>query len=229
MIRPILFNTDMVRAILTGRKTATRRRIDIDISNQFDVEHDRKTVIAYIDPKTGDSYNPAEICRYQPGDIMYVRETWQHLYELDGNEEIIEGTGKYYYAATDSLPSGGYVDSRGSTHETIPWKPSIYMPKAAARIWLKVTDVRVERLQNITEEQAKAEGAVRCYEELRPDEDNPVIYQSEEEGGYYVLGFKAIWNSTVKKPDIEKYGWDANPWVWVIEFERCEIPEKLES
>lgn len=205
MIRPILFNTDMVRAILTGRKTATRRRIDIDISNQFDVEHDRKTVIAYIDPKTGDSYNPAEICRYQPGDIMYVRETWQHLYELDGNEEIIEGTGKYYYAATDSLPSGGYVDSKGSTHETIPWKPSIHMPKQAARIWLKVTDVKVERLQDIDDDGVVAEGL---------QIGDP---------------FDEFWDSTIKKESLNRCGWDANPWVWVIEFERCEKPEKLES
>lgn len=205
MIRPILFNTDMVRAILTGRKTATRRRIDIDISNQFDVEHDRKTVIAYIDPKTGDSYNPAEICRYQPGDIMYVRETWQHLYELDGNEEIIEGTGKYYYAATDSLPSGGYVDSKGSTHETIPWKPSIHMPKQAARIWLKVTDVKVERLQDIDDDGVVAEGL---------QIGDP---------------FDELWDSTIKKESLNRCGWDANPWVWVIEFERCEKPEKLES
>ncbi len=155
-----------------------------------------------------------------------MRETWQHLYELDGNEQIIEGTGRYYYAATDQIPFDTYIDSRGISHVKTPWKPSIHMPKAATRIWLKVTDVRAERLQDITEEQAKAEGAVRCYEELRPDEDNPVIYQSEDEGGYYVPGFKAIWNSTVKKPDIKKYGWDANPWVWVIKFKRLESEGK---
>ena len=99
------------------------------------------------------------------------------------------------------------------------------MPKEAARIWLKVTDVRVERLQDIIEEEAKREGAVKCYEEVRPDEEDPVICQSLDNGGYYVYGFKAIWNSTIKKADLPRYGWDANPWVWVIEFKRCEKPE----
>lgn len=216
MIRPILFNTDMVRAILAGRKTATRRRIDIDISNQFDVEHDRKTVIAYINPKTGDGYNPAEICRYQPGDIMYVRETWQHLYELDGNEEIIEGTGKYYYAATDTIPFDTYIDSEGVKHEKTPWRPSIHMPKEAARIWLKVTDVRVEHLQDITDAEAEKEGA---------QPQNPFDYDKNKWPNKE--HFKEIWNSTIKKSDFEYYGWEANPWVWVIEFERCKKPEEV--
>lgn len=231
--KPILFNTDMVKAILDGKKTETRRTMKPQPWNIGQGKDECRHEKGFFDtgknewacrqcgcgiiPMKGGSYFHAP---YQPEDILYVRETWQYLYELDGNEEIIEGTGRYYYAATDQLPCNGYIDSRGVSHENIPWKPSIHMPKAAARIWLKVTDVRAERLQDITEEQAKAEGAVRCYEELRPDEDNPVIYQSEDEGGYYVPGFKAIWNSTVKKPDIKKYGWEANPWVWVIGFKK---------
>lgn len=81
------------------------------------------------------------------------------------------------------------------------------------------------RLQDITEEQAQAEGAVLCYEEIRPDEDAPVIYQSEDGRGYYTLGFKAIWDSTINKKQLNLYGWDANPYVWVIEFEKCERPK----
>ena len=201
MIRPILFNTEMVQAVLDGRKTATRRKIDIDIANQFDVECDGKTVFAYINQETGDCYSPTEICRYRPGDILYVRETWQYLYELDGNEQIIEGTGRYYYMATDSIPYDTYVDLQGITHEKTPWRPSIHMPKAATRIWLKVKEIRIERLQDIDDDGVVAEG-------LRIGDP-----------------YDELWNSTIKKKDLALYGWDANPWVWVIEFERCEKPE----
>ncbi len=222
--KPILFNADMVKAILDGKKTETRRLVTKKFIIQPDQEINQNGKGRFefynVTPRCGIPQNVFFKPPYQPEDILYVRETWQCLYELDGNEQIIEGTGRYYYAATDQIPFDTYIDSRGISHEKTPWKPSIHMPKAAARIWLKVTDVRAERLQDITEEQAKAEGAVRCYEELRPDEDNPVIYQSEDEGGYYVPGFKAIWNSTVKKPDIKKYGWEANPWVWVIGFKK---------
>ncbi len=89
------------------------------------------------------------------------------------------------------------------------YHPSIHMPKEAARIWLKVIDVRVERLQDITDEQAAKEG---CDD-----------YTST------ALGFFNIWDSTIKKADIGRYGWDANPWVWVIEFSRCERPDENES
>ena len=141
---------------------------------------------------------------YQPGDILYVRETWSKG-SLDYNKE------QYYYRADNNK-------------FCCRWHPAIHMPKEAARIWLKVTDVRVERLQDITEEQAKAEGAVQCYEELSPSENQPVIYIASDGKGYYVLGFKSIWNPTIKEKDLTHYGWDANPWVWVIEFLRCKKP-----
>lgn len=218
-VLPILFNTEMVRAILAGKKTETRRVMKpanpfrnregyfqgsglwIDGYNKEDTPNGHVkdySISSCWMPKKHyiDTYAP-----YKPEDILYVRETWQYLYELDGNEEIIKGTGKYYYAATDSLPSGEYVDSRGSTYETVPWKPSIHMPKAAARIWLKVTEVRVERLQDI--------------------DDDGVVTEGLQIGDPY----DELWNSTIKKKDLPLYGWDANPWVWVIEFERCEKPE----
>ena len=84
------------------------------------------------------------------------------------------------------------------------------MPKDAARIWLKVTDVRVERLQEITEVQAQAEG---CNSGMLTGE-------CTARGQ-----FEDLWNSTIKKPDLDRYGWSANPYVWIIEFERCEKPE----
>lgn len=150
---------------------------------------------------------------YQPGDILYVRETWNTTCancEMD-------------CPPICNVPYYVYKADVGETEDW--WRPSIHMPKEAVRIWLKVTDVRVERLQDITEEEAKAEGARKCYEVIHPAEDKPVIYQSKDEDGYYEIGFKAIWNSTIKKTDLDKYGWEANPWIWVIEFERCEKPE----
>jgi hypothetical protein len=105
------------------------------------------------------------------------------------------------YRATDEI----YGDAR--------WHPSIHMPKEAARIWLKVTDVRVERLQEITPQGAWKEGA-RCS----------CLHPVPDCAGNKTA-FVNIWNSTIKKADLDRYGWDANPYVWVISFERCEKPK----
>lgn len=181
-VLPILFiNTEMVRATLDNRKTKTRLRIDIDIVNNCDMERDG-TLLDYQD-KYGDFINPVKLCRYQPGDILYVRETWG------------EWTDGYVYKAwNEPFPQAG-------CYPGTKWRPSIHMPKEAARIWLKVTDVRVERLQDIDDDGVVAEGL---------QIGDP---------------FDELWDSTIKKPDRALYGWDANPCVWVIEFERCEKPE----
>lgn len=209
-IKPILFNTEMVRAILDGWKNCTRR---------------------LVKPQPTAHYGTQCIkTPYQPGDILYVRETWQYLYELDGNEQIIEGTGKYYYAATDTIPFDTYVDASGVTHERVPWHPSIHMPKEAARIWLRVTDVRIERLQDIDEDGVWDEGfrfKPPCSADGHTcDLDGPCtssIKYCEMTMGE--LFGRELWDSTIKKSDLDRYGWDANPYVWVIEFERCEKPE----
>lgn len=225
-IKPVLFNTEMVRAILDRRKTCTRRIVK---STPSFFEVNEKPVYLYdTEPSMGKIYPPC-----QPGDILYVRETWQYLYELDGNEQIIEGTGKYYYAATDTIPFDTYVDASGVTHERVPWKPSIHMPKEAARIWLRVTDVKVERLQEITEEQTEEEGFLftpPCLHrtgENYCDIDGPCESNTKycDMSSGELFG-KVLWNSTIKKSDLAIYGWEANPWVWVIEFERCAKPEE---
>ena len=207
-IKPILFNTEMVRANLDGRKTCTRRKIPIDIVNNCDVETDG-TLLAY-ENCYGDFIDPVRLCRYQPGDILYVRETFYEdvdciLYKAD-NEKLT-----------------GYRNMRGEDI-VVKWRPSIHMPKEAARIWLRVTDVRVERLHEITEDGAKAEG---INEEWARSWWHPT-YDDPDSGGYprYRDTFALdLWNSTIKKSALDKYGWDANPWVWVVEFERCEKPE----
>lgn len=194
-VKPILFNTEMVRAILDGRKTVTRRLIkhDVDaiLNSPYHKEH----------PEVEDKQIISKLCMppYQPGDILYVRETWSEL------------SFGYVYKA-----DGENIDHLGNV---IKWHPSIHMPKEAARIWLKVTGVRVERLQEITEEQAKAEGAIDNRGFIHsPDNEYDSIHTAKEH-------LKQIWDSTIKKSDLDRYGWDANPWVWVIEFERCEKPE----
>ena len=217
-VKPILFNTDMVRAILGGRKTVTRRLVDIDISNQFDLEVDG-TVICYIDQSTGDSHNHINLCRYHPGDILYVRETF-------GNWclEYPESNATYYQYRAD-YPDGArtYMYDERNECDLPKWHPSIHMPKEAARIWLKVTGVRVERLLRMSHEAARQEGIHYC------ESPDGFTWKTETDMNCcYVTpsgAFEALWNSTVNKAAIGRYGWESNPWVWVIEFERCEKPE----
>ena len=223
-IKPILFNTEMVRAILDGRKTCTRRIVKDGIPDDAMWGYTAFTPKGYISCRGvyADGYSEGFYkLPYQPGDILYVRETWQYLYELDGNEQVIEDTGKYYYAATDTIPFDTYVDENGAKHDHVPWRPSIHMPKEAARIWLKVTDVKIERLQDVTEDGAKAEGAIDNRGFIHsPDNEYDRIHTAREH-------FIRIWNSTIKKSNLNRYGWNANPWVWVIEFERCEKPKEV--
>ncbi len=177
-IKPILFNTEMVQAILDGRKTCTRRIMKPQLTAHYGTQ--------YVKPP------------YGPGDILYVRETWH------------KSLSRYMYRAD-------YFDTekffRNGKEVKIKWHPSIHMPKEAARIWLRVTDVRVERLQKITIDDIRREGL-----------SSVAVHAGDME--IALEEWKMLWNSTIKNPDIDRYGWDASPWVWVIEFERCEKPEE---
>lgn len=217
-IKPILFNTEMVRAILDGRKTCTRRLVkpqpksklcytfagsDSDTwgypnrtaheiwGEEFKLPND------ITEEELSKRWNPP----YHTDDILYVRETWCGLPVNEAGH--MRGHTIYYYKADGELRPKGW---RGT------WHPSIHMPKEAARIWLKVTDVRVERLQEITSEQICREGVEVEY---------PHVLNGEEKR----YAFSRLWDSTIKKSDLDRYGWNASPWVWVIEFERCEKPE----
>ena len=210
--KPVLFNTEMTVAILDGRKTVTRRCVKPKSKNAcgFYVTF-RKSDNAFMGVYDYDE-NERQFDNSQTppaciGDILYIRETWS------------EWTGGYVYKAwSGPFPQPGKAS-------VMKWHPSIHMPKEAARIFLRVTDVRAERLQDITEEQAMAEGAKQCYEQIDPLKNRPVTYLAEDGKGYYVLGFKKVWNGTIKKTEMDIYGWDANPWVWVIEFERIEAEQ----
>ncbi len=216
-VKPILFNTEMVRAILDGRKSCTRRIVKGFIPNNAVWGYTAFTPKGRISCRGtfADGYGEKFFKPpYQPGDILYIRETWERFecWNCDGDERgncpkepkksVLDKTcGCYMYRATDEI-SG---DAK--------WHPSIHMPKEATRIWLKVTDVKVERLQEISGEDLIKEGIdlfQSSYVRVAFDE------------------FKNIWNSTIKKSDLDRNGWNANPWVWVIEFERCDKPESEE-
>lgn len=188
-IKPILFNTEMVRAILDGRKSCTRRVVKPQPTARYGAQ--------CIKPP------------YQPGDILYVRETWHKYIKRVGEGESCHLAEFYGYKA--SIANSEDADE--------PWKPSIHMPKEAARIWLKVTNVRVERLQEITVDGCHREG---INIETSAVTDGETLNRKHD---FSLEKFETLWDSTVKKSDIDRYGWDANPWVWVIEFEMCEKPE----
>lgn len=206
-VKPILFNTEMVRAILDGKKSCTRRVVKTrrkDVCGFCVTRRKADGLFAGIyeyDENESMFDNQLEP-PYQPGDILYVRETvWQkvgHYLDIDGETKGIFYN-EYKYVATDDEPKVGW------NHSWVK-RPSIHMPKKAARIWLKVTDVRVEQLQDITSEQICKEGA---------EVEEPYILNGEEKR----YAFANLWNSTIKNSDINLYGWDANPFVWVIGFE----------
>ena len=211
-MKPILFNTEMVRAILEGRKTVTRRVIkgarsifhfldletdpDICSVNRWGDEVPKTVKGLYAEFEADDSY-PIEFpmfkSSYQVGDILYVRETWgfdnhNWLYKADFSDENLI-----------------------KLKRLLIWHPSIHMPKKAARIFLRVTDVRVERLQDIPPKEAGNEG---------------VSWETDNSGLFRRWKFHKLWDSTINKKDLDEYGWNANPWVWVIEFERIEKGEQ---
>lgn len=180
-MKPILFNTEMVRAILEGRKTVTWRVIKPQ--PRFIYANDNFGPLMQITkPHKGVWFkgDPNHVAPYHPGDALYVREAWQQNYD-----------GSYSYRAKDM-----FEDEKG-------WRPSIHMPKEAARLFLRATGVRVERLHDMTSSEAMDEGFTDWKDLV------------------------AGWDRTVSKKDRDLYGWAANPWVWVIEFERISKAEAL--
>ena len=205
--KPIIFSTPEVRAIQEGRKTMTRRMIkpqpEIDTRYETAVIEDGKLKI--YARGIGDLWETRRIYKmpYHVGDILWVRETWRcNSVGKAGNTEMatIEykvGIGRNIHDITPVQAL--YFGSKAN------WRPSIHMPRACARIFLEVKSVRVERLQDISQEDARAEG-------VKP-------YHYGVGGTSYKNAFLDVWNSLNAKSD---YSWDSNPWVWVIEFERVE-------
>jgi len=197
----------MVKAILDGQKTQTRRVVKVDKPDEWEAENNCRdseygaNTPCYIRRKVSTEERGIYYPHYDVGDKLYVRETWAEGYNIrniDDNGNIPLG---YCYKA-----SGDDISSEFSNGK---WKPSIHMPKEAARIWLEVTDVRVERLIEITEEDAIKEG-------VRVGIGGMPYFSCQD-------AFPALWDSTIKNQDLPLYGWDANPWVWVYEFKRLEV------
>lgn len=221
---PILFSTSMVQAILEGRKTMTRRTKGLDVINEkpdawvFQEvfthvgKYEReKHIFRFVDGKGGFVDIP---CPYgKPGDVLWARESFSEPVLYDGAEP------DYLYKTDGDIQRWGGK----------PWKPSIHMPKAAARIWLQVTDIRVERLQDITEEDAIAEGILhdeigfKDYDKERakgyghPDYDYPHVQDAR-------LSFLSLWESI---NGFESR--NANPWVWVVSFKVLSITGRPET
>ena len=234
-MKPILFNTEMVQAIQDGRKTVTRRLLKPhnpvkakecgyyqgsglwydDTFNEGDKDthiKDYSVSCCWI----GTKIYIQKYAQYKVGDILYVRETWfyeEHMHDITAGEPDLP-SGRYsfryeYKAECPDYPVNVGVGADG-------WRPSIHMPKEAARLFLRVTDVHVKRLQDMTLDDFLSEGIV-----LRPeafnDPDN-AYYQAKDQ-------YAALWNSTCKKSDLAKYGWSANPWVFVTSFQAISKQE----
>ncbi len=228
-MKPILFNTEMVRAILDGRKSVTRRVVGHGNVTPLSIR--RPKLYTAVEKLNGKPYFGAGFYRdtdvfvvggerhvdavyfrapYRPGDILYVRERWRvqcaKRFETEVRIEFKAGgpmtTIKFQMREEFDAFVGKRTDDK--------WHPSIHMPKEAARLFLRVTKVRVERLQDITPEQCDAEGV---------DDETAIVRWT----------FNELWDSTIKKADLPRYGWEANPWVWVIEFERIRKEEALAS
>ncbi|EAT9205132.1 hypothetical protein FXF31_21545 [Salmonella enterica] len=208
--RGMIFNAEMVNAILSGRKTQTRRPIKW--------KQTRFTEIAERDdgslwPWAEDCERGGDIwfaCPYgEIGDRIWVRETWQVIHDhIDESSHVEDRT----YAPSIPKEKDRYWHTVYAEHfgdesredRGFPWRPAIHMPRWASRILLEITDVRVERLRDLSEEDAKSEGIIPSAGGVLP-------------GWEYRINFRDLW--------MDIYGtdnWEANPWVWVIEFKRVE-------
>lgn len=228
-MKPILFNTEMVRAILDGRKTVTRRIADINTEitcNDGTTNHEfvpdnfnhpwvkptgfvcRRCGFGVAPPYSrvpcGDSlFRP----RYWPGDILYVRETWCDPTPDQSGYPILYKADMPMHWDAEDVEFGQEVTLKGEDYK---WRPSIHMPKEAARIFLRVTNVRVERLRNMVLADVLMEGIT--------------------EGESYDDTWKRwhdTWNNTIKPADLSTKGWEANPLVWVIKFEQISKEESI--
>lgn len=218
-MKPILFNTDMVRAILDGRKTVTRRVIKGQ--NKITMyAGSYKGVAGLFDSETNEIVIPPP---YKVGEVLYVRETWQSWSCAECDSECVPDNGngccampKYLYRASDEETYKG-------------WKPSIHMPKEAARIFLKITSIKAAELRDMELEDFLKEGIYIKPSEIVPRGSDQMLTGSERQAAIDCRReavarekFKDLWNSTAGKPfSPERYAnnWYGNPYVWVIEFE----------
>lgn len=222
---PILFSTPMVQAILEGRKTQTRRVVKID------------GMLSYTGMKPLSTHECGSVfyfwgnkeitCPYgQPGDVLWVRESFLWVF-LDHAHDLLEGSkdrSRYAYKASVHSDWMEYAKEKYG----YKWKPSIHMPKSACRIFLRITNVRVERLHDINEADAKQEGVevkeygshpFFCTRDYSYKKNSNGFWPGfcADTGDQFSRSFKSLWRSINGEQS-----WNDNPWVWVIEFERVE-------
>lgn len=201
--KPILFNTEMVQAILEDRKINTRR---ITKFKPYTSLNETNGDFEICEPVTQNFFRcrldfekwAMQKCSYKVGDILYVRETFANTWTPDGEEGFI-------YKADGEPSKFPYWGNANQCKDEV-WIPSIHMPKEAARIFLKVTNIRVERIKATTAGDCKREG-------IKLDYDITDIWSADS----YIDEFKKVWDSIYEK---QGFGWNENPWVYVIEFER---------
>lgn len=202
-IKPILFSGPMVRAILAGNKTQTRRVVKLDVARDNRFPIGPHTVMNIRDPKA------VEYAPYRKGDVLWVRETWR---EHRGTDEC--GCGGDICLCP---PEGTPIFRADMDDGESVWRPSIFMPKKHCRIFLKIVGVRTEWLRDLSHEDALSEGII----------EQPGGFAVENpDGGWIrtvdpVQTFSTLWDVLNYK---RGFGWDVSPWVWVYEFERTERP-----
>lgn len=211
--KPIMFNSQMVRAIQGGAKTQTRRIVKGYIPRDAQFGFDIFTRDAWTDCIAcrgyfdGGQYGEKFFkLPYMKGDELYVRESYAPDYYDGLTPGIYNGGNRNLYKADHPEWDDLSVADRPA------WIPAVHMPKKDARIWLLVKSITVQRLQAITEEDAQREGA--NYE---------ISFCDQRTARHR---FAAIWNQTIKAADRWRYAWNANPFVWVMEFERMIIDER---
>lgn len=243
--KPIMFNGALVQSILNGDKTATRRPVKYRYNNtelkmhsdkygtrlieiQKDIEGETygrnpdgsmwRKVRGYIEPKAP----------YLPGDILYVREGGM-IKQMIEHLHLVKILFACDSQVTDFIVSDKEYKRLSKWKDTERFLSPYWLTKETARIWLRVTDVQTERLKDISTDQIIREGIIPPPFPYYSQTDmygiwlgNPLRY-IESKNPYKV--FSQLWNTTVNKKDINLYGWDADPWVWRIEFSRCERPE----
>jgi len=236
-MKPILFNTESVKAILDGRKSVTRRVMKPQPPEEVKIPYQinqcgRFDLWCSLGQRAWFEFR----IPYQIGETLYVREPFREIYGTiyiweNGTYIPFDDFDGYQYKADNSRcitkvtnSFCGPFDDRLEDIGHGKWLPSSHMPKEAARLFLRVTDVRVERLQGITPEQLRAEG-VEIF--LLPSECKRMFnrFGAVRDFEQKKKEFAGLWDSAIKKADLPLYGWDANPWVWVIEFNRISKDE----
>lgn len=224
-MKPILFNTDMIEAILDNKKTKTRRVIkfptnrfthNIPMADNLTVKHIRDDRVTFHEsPHFCFNINKP----YKVGDILYVRESYA-IGSIEYGEESYNPEPQPYISQCEGDNDIIHKEWALRNHigiDDVKWKPSIHMPKDAARLFLRVTAIKVERLQDMTLDDFLDEG-IEVWPQSFNDPSNAYLQAKKS--------FSNLWNSTINKSQLGLYGWDANPYVWIIEFEKTDKPSK---